>query len=122
MHPITRPFISIRLLFTGSVDDRPPQERGLEPLTTSRRVIAKSRYDSISSYLADSPNNKQEYQDIPLEMDEDIRQELLEAGFDERLANHFAHLFIRDPVVVYEELLEQVWRLGAGKGGGGDQF
>jgi glutamate--cysteine ligase catalytic subunit len=97
--------------FTGSVDDRPPQERGLEPLTTSRRVIAKSRYDSISSYLADSPNNKQEYQDIPLEMDEEIRQELLEAGFDEKLANHFAHLFIRDPVVVYEELLDQVWRV-----------
>lgn len=55
-------------------------------------------------------------------MDEDIRQELLEAGFDERLANHFAHLFIRDPVVVYEELLEQVWKLGAEKWEGGDQL
>ena len=95
------------------MDDRPPQERGLEPLTTSRRVISKSRYDSISSYLANSPNNKPEYQDIPLEMDDAIREELMQDGLDEKLASHFAHLFIRDPVVVYEELLDQVGRGGA---------
>lgn len=94
-------------VIAGSVDDRPPQERGLEPLTTSRRVISKSRYDSISSYLANSPNNKPEYQDIPLEMDDAIREELMQDGLDEKLASHFAHLFIRDPVVVYEELLDQ---------------
>jgi len=27
--------------------------------------------------------------------------------FDPRLAKHFAHLFIRDPLVVYKELIEQ---------------
>lgn len=88
----------------------------MEPLTTSRRVIAKSRYDSISSYLSNSPNNKPEYEDIPLEMDEDIYAELRYGGFDERLARHFGHLFIRDPLVVYEELLEQVHHAFAGQG------
>jgi hypothetical protein len=41
-------------IIAGSVDCRTPQERGLEPLTTERMVISKSRYDSISSYLSTS--------------------------------------------------------------------
>lgn len=28
-------------------------------------------------------------------------------GVDEHLAKHYAHLFIRDPLVVFQELLEQ---------------
>ncbi len=31
----------------------------------------------------------------------------LTAGLDPLLARHFAHLFIRDPLVVYRDLLEQ---------------
>ena len=28
-------------------------------------------------------------------------------GFDELLADHFAHLFIRDPLVIFTELIDQ---------------
>jgi len=32
---------------------------------------------------------------------------LMEAGVDELLANHIAHLFIRDPLVIFSELIDQ---------------
>ena len=35
------------------------------------------------------------------------RYPALPQGFDMPLARHFAHLFIRDPIVVYQELLDQ---------------
>ena len=41
-------------VIAGSVDCRTRQERGLEPLSSERMVISKSRYDSISSYLSTS--------------------------------------------------------------------
>lgn len=37
-----------------------------------------------------------------------IKQKLLDVGMDQRLATHFAHLFVRDPLVVYNEDLEKV--------------
>lgn len=39
-------------VIANSVDCRTRQERGLEPLTTERFRINKSRYDSIDSYLS----------------------------------------------------------------------
>ncbi|KAJ7328569.1 Glutamate--cysteine ligase [Desmophyllum pertusum] len=82
-------------VIAASLDDRTPEERGLEPLKESRFVIPKSRYDSISTYLSPEGNA---YNDIDLVYDEAIRQQLTDAGVDEQLARHYAHLFIRDPV------------------------
>lgn len=31
----------------------------------------------------------------------------LEGGLDDVLAKHYAHLFIRDPLVIFSELLDQ---------------
>jgi glutamate--cysteine ligase catalytic subunit len=39
-------------------------------------------------------------------VDQDIKQKLLDGGMDDRLATHFAHLFIRDPLVVFAEDLK----------------
>ncbi|KAI4251880.1 MAG: hypothetical protein L6R42_008203, partial [Xanthoria sp. 1 TBL-2021] len=41
------------------------------------------------------------YNDVHLVIDNGVRQQLLDSGMDERLANHFAHLFARDPLVVF---------------------
>ena len=49
-----------------------------------------------------------EYLDPALIVDESIKQRLLDAGMDQRLAAHFAHLFIRDPLIVFDEDLEKV--------------
>ncbi|XP_031569988.1 glutamate--cysteine ligase catalytic subunit-like isoform X2 [Actinia tenebrosa] len=91
-------------VIAGSVDDRRPEELGLEPLKESRFVIPKSRYDSISCYL--SPEGAK-YNDIELVMDEDIYDQLTKNGIDELLARHYAHLFIRDPMTLFKEHIDE---------------
>ena len=51
---------------------------------------------------------RDEYQDPALIVDEAVKERLLDAGMDQRLAAHFGHLFIRDPLIVYDEDLEKV--------------
>ncbi|XP_041360661.1 glutamate--cysteine ligase catalytic subunit-like isoform X2 [Gigantopelta aegis] len=87
-----------------SVDDRTPQERGLEPLEPGNYRIHKSRYDSIDSYL--SPES-QIYNDIELVYDKDLYQEMVDAGVEDALSKHMAHLFIRDPITLFSENVDQ---------------
>ncbi|KAI9189296.1 glutamate--cysteine ligase [Blastocladiella emersonii ATCC 22665] len=114
-------------VIAGSVDDRNNVERGVDPVAPVRspqwnldgdrdeqvdvtkvpRRIPKSRYDSISTYIATHASYRPEYNDIPLVIDRDIEAELLREGVDPLLARHVAHLFIRDPLVLYRELLVQ---------------
>ncbi|KAJ1971482.1 glutamate--cysteine ligase [Dimargaris xerosporica] len=94
-------------VISQSVDDRTDQERGVKPLTTDRFVINKSRYAAIDSYLSSSDGRyKPAYNDIPLVYDRAICQQLQESDVDPLLARHIAHLFIRDPLVIFEELLD----------------
>ncbi|KAF1797940.1 glutamate-cysteine ligase-domain-containing protein [Mucor lusitanicus] len=92
-------------VISASVDDRTPEERGLKPLKDSKYVINKSRYDSIDSYLSNDSTYKSKYDDIDLVYDQDIYQKLRDSGVDDKLAKHVAHLFIRDPLVIFKELL-----------------
>lgn len=46
--------------------------------------------------------------DPNLVIDEDIKKRLIEGGMDDLLATHFAHLFIRDPIVIFSEDLKQL--------------
>eukprot|EP00160_Parvularia_atlantis_P013768 Unigene3041_Nuclearia_a/m.9354 Unigene3041_Nuclearia_a/g.9354 ORF Unigene3041_Nuclearia_a/g.9354 Unigene3041_Nuclearia_a/m.9354 type:complete len:628 (-) Unigene3041_Nuclearia_a:92-1975(-) len=94
-------------VISGSVDDRTPEERGLEPLKHNKFRIPKSRYDSIDSFLSDGPDYRPEYNDVELVYDQAIYDELRQEGVDHLLARHIAHLFIRDPLVIYRELLNQ---------------
>lgn len=92
-------------VISGSVDDRKKQELGLEPLTTDKFVIPKSRYDSINSYLSQAGGK---YNDIDLVKDQGIYETLIKNNVDHLLAQHVAHLFIRDPLVLFEEKLESI--------------
>lgn len=67
-------------------------------------MIKKSRYDSIDSYL--SPQGEK-YNDIPLLYDEEDYKKLTENGIDHLLAQHIAHLFIRDTVSLFSEKIHQ---------------
>lgn len=87
-------------VISASVDDRTREERGLEPLKNNRFKISKSRYDSIDSYLSKCG---EKYNDIDLTIDTEIYEQLLEEGIDHLLAQHVAHLFIRDPLTLFEE-------------------
>ncbi len=46
--------------------------------------------------------------DPELVVDEDIKQRLMDGGMDDLLATHFAHLFIRDPIVIFGEDLQEL--------------
>uniref|UniRef100_A0A8C5BJX9 Glutamate--cysteine ligase n=1 Tax=Gadus morhua TaxID=8049 RepID=A0A8C5BJX9_GADMO len=72
------------------------------PLKNDKYRIFKSRYDSIDSYLSSCG---EKYNDIDLTIDEDIYKQLLDGGIDKLLAQHIAHLFIRDPLSIFEEKL-----------------
>lgn len=85
-----------------SVDDRTEEEMGLKPLEKDRFVINKSRYDSVDSYLSSSA-----YSDIELVYDKDLYKDLINGGIDDLLAKHVAHLFIRDPVSLFSEKVNQ---------------
>ncbi|KAG9493782.1 glutamate--cysteine ligase catalytic subunit [Eleutherodactylus coqui] len=87
-------------VISASVDDRTKEERGLEPLKNNKYLISKSRYDSIDSYLSTCG---EKYNDIDLTIDKDIYSQLTREGIDHLLAQHIAHLFIRDPLTLFEE-------------------
>lgn len=100
---------------SASVDDRTPVERG-EKLASEavadphlsgggQRRLMKSRYDSISYYIHPSST---EFNDIPCEVDEHFEAMLLGKGIDALLAHHMAHLFVRDPLVVFEGAVAEV--------------
>ncbi|KAK3328375.1 glutamate-cysteine ligase-domain-containing protein [Cercophora scortea] len=91
-----------------AVDDRTPEELGEKPLENDRWRIPKSRYASNSTYISTDPRLRPEYLDPDLVIDEDIKQQLLDGGMDDRLATHFAHLFIRDPIVIFNEDLQEL--------------
>ncbi|KAF3912588.1 hypothetical protein ABW21_db0208503 [Orbilia brochopaga] len=90
-------------VISAAVDDRTEEERGVQPLHENRYVIPKSRYDSVSTYIAQDPGFRPEYNDVEIQQNLPLKQKLLDGGMDELLAKHFAHLFIRDPLVVFSE-------------------
>jgi glutamate--cysteine ligase catalytic subunit len=89
-----------------AVDDRTPEELGEKPLKNDRWRIPKSRYASNSTYIAQDARLRPEYMDPDLIVDEALKQKLLNGGMDDLLATHFAHLFIRDPIVIFSEDLK----------------
>ncbi|KNZ72047.1 Glutamate--cysteine ligase [Termitomyces sp. J132] len=94
-------------VIAGSVDDRTEEERGLKPLKNDRFKIPKSRYDSVDLYISNDWINRPEYNDSYLPYDENIYDRLRKHGLDDLLSKHMAHLFIRDPLVVFSETIDQ---------------
>lgn len=50
---------------------------------------------------------RDEFNDVACPINEAAAARLAEAGLDARLAHHIAHLFIRDPLVVFDRKLHQ---------------
>mmetsp|Transcript_116127 Transcript_116127/g.375233 ORF Transcript_116127/g.375233 Transcript_116127/m.375233 type:complete len:678 (-) Transcript_116127:161-2194(-) len=103
----------------ASVDDRTAAERGLLPESEAKQQedprlagrgvqrLSKSRYDSISCYIHQDVALDY-YNDVPCEIDEDTKALLQAEGIDGPLAQHLAHLFVRDPLVAFEGSVEEV--------------
>jgi glutamate--cysteine ligase catalytic subunit len=69
--------------------------------------IIKSRYDSVSLFISPEPKDLSLFNDNHVEIDEKVAARLQKEGLDERLAHHVSHLFIRDPLVIFDENIEQ---------------
>jgi len=106
-------------IIRDSTDCRTEAERS-EPVTDEsvyhdemagkgKRKIAGSRYGSIDCFICnhkggcDPHSQTKKYNDKELVIDEEVKETLMKEGHDELLANHIGHLFIRDPLVVFEE-------------------
>lgn len=113
-------------VISDAVDDRTPQERGVEPLLPKwnkggfgaiapeyyDRVqrIPKSRYSTVDLFLGGNKFFKRSYNDTDVPVNEKVLNRLQEnhiAPLDYDLARHFAHLYIRDPLVVFQENIDQ---------------
>ncbi len=100
---------------SASVDCRTPAERGDDGDETPRggtqtgtglSRISKSRYAAVDLFISGSGHFLPEYNDVEAEVDEPSLRALLDNGIDHVLARHVAHLFIRDPLVIFEGLVD----------------
>lgn len=85
------------LTITASVDDR---KRSEVP-----RII-KSRYDSASLFISRDAPNVDLFNDSHVEVNQGCFDYLNQNGVDTRLSRHIAHLFIRDPLVMYDQMID----------------
>ncbi|CAG2117615.1 unnamed protein product, partial [Medioppia subpectinata] len=87
-----------------SNDDRTAEERGEKPLKHNAYRIPKSRVSPINTYLCKS---NAAYNDSPIVYNKEYYNEMISAGVPSPLAQHIAYLFIRDPVVISRDKLDQ---------------
>lgn len=87
-------------IISAAMDDRTEQE-------TESGIVPKSRYSSIDCFLSCRDKCKPEtYNDIPVPINKEAYKRLIDGGVDHMLARHIAHLYIRDPLTIYEEKIE----------------
>jgi glutamate--cysteine ligase catalytic subunit len=77
-----------------AVDDRRSGEK-----------INKSRYSTISHYVH---IRGQSYNDIDLELNTEYLSLLKKNGIPDNLAKHISHLFVRDPILMYEDDIKEL--------------
>lgn len=91
-----------------ATDCRTDEERGTKFYISNDRIntqspIPKGRFSSIDFYLSEDPRNHPNYNDLKVPYSEDDYQKLKKAGVTENLAKHIASLFVRDPLLIYDE-------------------
>jgi glutamate--cysteine ligase catalytic subunit len=74
------------------------------------RRLAKSRYSSASLYIGRADNAEEaeslDYMnDLDAEVDDDAMELLQKKGIDKMLSQHIAHLFVRDPLVIFDDAI-----------------
>ncbi|KAI9007113.1 glutamate-cysteine ligase-domain-containing protein [Gaertneriomyces semiglobifer] len=81
------------------------------PVYENTNAVVNGNGNGISSEERPMPPGseyfKDEYNDLNPPFDKTVFAKLVDGGIDERLAKHYAHLFIRDPLVIFRELLDQ---------------
>ena len=107
-------------IVSQSVDDRTSDERRTSLSSSSKgdkrlagsgtRKLRTSRYSAAASYVCrrcDLHSCAARYNDVEVEVDETALNKLKREGIDDLLATHVAHLFVRDPLVIFDGLCER---------------
>lgn len=88
-------------IIAAAMDDRKDEE-------ALSGTVPKSRYSSIDCFISERGYaHADSYNDIPAPIDDETYRRLRENDVDHLLAQHIAHLFIRDPLVIYGDHVEQ---------------
>ena len=94
----------------GDVDQEEEEEEGYQPelVAGGLKRLSKSRYSSVSCFIGkaeseEEQKNLEALNDMDPNMDSEAFQMLLEGGLDRSLAAHIAHLFVRDPLVIFDD-------------------
>jgi glutamate--cysteine ligase catalytic subunit len=88
-------------VISASMDSRSAEE-------VESGAVPKSRYSSIDCFISDRPRAKAElYNDIPVPVHRETYDRLRTAGLDHLLAQHVAHLYIHDPLVIFGDRIDQ---------------
>ena len=111
-------------VISQSVDDRTAAERGQkegqgegkgegegedkELVAGGKKRLYKSRYSSVSRFIGKTESIEERaalesLNDMDANMDEEAYKMLTEGGLDHSLASHIAHLFVRDPLVIFDD-------------------
>ncbi|KAL7678416.1 hypothetical protein ACOME3_004641 [Neoechinorhynchus agilis] len=94
-------------VIASSVDDRNAYERSKSDEQVDHEGpnyrINTSRYSTLDSYIS---RYGAIYNDIDLVKNEQYHKELIDANIDHLLADHVAHLFVRQPLVVFKDILD----------------
>ncbi len=102
-------------VISQAVDDRTAAERGETSALhdkhlagNGRKRIRKSRFSSISQYIGKNIHSKtsatmKRLNDLDVEIDSNYYNTLVQSGIDHELAMHISHLFIRDPLVLFQD-------------------
>ena len=109
-------------VISGAVDDRTPHERGVPSIfpgnenggTTAKSNsfkghIPKSRYSVVDLYLGGHPHFDESLNNTDVPINDKVYNRLINNEIfpmDANLARHFAHLFIRDPLVIFQEKVD----------------
>ncbi|KAF2834522.1 GCS-domain-containing protein [Patellaria atrata CBS 101060] len=88
------------------VDDRTKTEREQEA-KTDYDAVTGPRWSTNNTYIANDPRLHPEHQKSQLQVNEQVQRRLEEEGMDSILAKHFAHDFLRDPIVMSEEDIKE---------------
>ena len=115
-------------IVADSVDDRTKAERGEEDASHGGdprmagggvRRLAKSRFGPMDCYMCNCKGGQNEeskvaaYNDVPLVYDQEHYDRLIRSGVDPVLAQHVAHLFSRDSLVIFPERIDLDDRLAS---------
>ena len=77
-------------------------------VSNGTKRLFKSRYSAVSRFIGKTETEEEKasldsLNDVDANVDEEALKMLLDSGIDHSLAAHIAHLFVRDPLVIFDD-------------------